>query len=431
MKSRIRWPAALLAAFLTASWSTVTAGVDEGADETRQEVVPAVPGWHAMIDDLEGLPSRLLAQLPPSMRDDPLIRQEVARLALQAFTASAITALGGYGDHPVFLPTIGELLNVGQPNADTLYRVAQVTPGGVYRLRGRPGSLTMAVIGQVGPATADPAERRQHLEIGALPVDENGYFDVLLSVDRPGDYRGEWWPLHPDTHSLMLRLVSSDWPEEQEPTVAIERLDVAAEKPRATAAELEQRWPRLTRSTATLANMFIDRVDEMRQKNGVNRLGVMDESASGGGLLNGQFYYEGVYELAEDEALILEAEHPASCAYRSILLTSELYQTIDWYNNHSSLNQAQAEPDSDGVLRVVVSARDPGVPNWLDTAGHLRGVIQGRWTGCDTQPVPSVTKVAVTEVRAHLPPDTPRVSAEERQRIVRERRAAYQQRRHW
>ena len=427
MNLRIRWRTALLAICLTGSWGAFAAE-PAGAPE---DMMPVVPGWQAVIDDLEVLPARLLAQLPAAMRDDPLIRQEVARLALQAFTASAISALGGYGDHPVFLPTIGELLNVGQPNADTLYRVAQVTPGGVYRLRGQRGSLTMSVIGQVGPAAADPLERRQHLEIGALPVDEDGRFDVLLSVERPGDYRGEWWPLHPQTHSLMLRLVSSDWGKEQEPTVAIERVDVAAEKPRPTAAELEQRWPRLTRSTATLAHMFIGRVEEMRQKDGVNRLGVMDESASSGGLLDGQFYYEGVYELAEDEALILEAVHPSTCAYRSVLLTTELYQTTDWYNNHSSLNHAQAAPDSDGVLRIVVSASDPGVPNWLDTAGHPRGVIQGRWTDCASQPVPSVTKVALDEVRAHLPPDTPSVSAEERQRIVRERRAAYQQRRHW
>jgi hypothetical protein len=80
---------------------------------------------------------------------------------------------------------------------------------------------------------------------------------------------------------------------------------------------------------------------------------------------------------------------------------------------------------------VVVSARDPGVPNWLDTAGYARGAVQGRWTHCDAQPIPSVRKLALADVRKALPDDTPVVSAEERQRLIRERRHAYQQRPLW
>ena len=84
---------------------------------------------------------------------------------------------------------------------------------------------------------------------------------------------------------------------------------------------------------------------------------------------------------------------PAKCDYRSLILTNELYETTDWVNNHSSLNGAQAAPDPDGKLRIVVSPRDPGVRNWLDTAGYPTGVIQGRWTGCDSQPIPTTKKV--------------------------------------
>ncbi len=29
--------------------------------------------------------------------------------------------------------------------------------------------------------------------------------------------------------------------------------------------------------------------------------------------------------------------------------------------------------------RIVVSERDPGVPNWIDTAGHRRGTIFWRF----------------------------------------------------
>jgi hypothetical protein len=149
-----------------------------------------------------------------------------------------------------------------------------------------------------------------------------------------------------------------------------------------------------------------------------------------GGLKN-QFYYEGVYELKDDEALIVETKPPERCTYRSLILTNEIYETTDWYNNHSSLNAAQASADKDGVLRIVVSARDPGVRNWLDTAGYPTGVIQGRWMECSSKPTPAVRKVALTDVKKSLPADTPTISAHERDQQVRDRRAPLQQRPLW
>ena len=67
----------------------------------------------------------------------------------------------------------------------------------------------------------------------------------------------------------------------------------------------------------------------------------------------------------------------------------------------------------------------------MDTAGHPRGIIQGRWTGCDSQPIPEVRKVKVAEVVQLLPKDTPRVSPEQRQSIIRERRRALLERPYW
>lgn len=182
-------------------------------------------------------------------------------------------------------------------------------------------------------------------------------------------------------------------------------------------------------ATTFIATLFVDHVAQLRVQGFINKLKVFDTSQLGG--LAGQFYYEGAYELRDDEALIVEATVPQRCVYRSMLLTNDLYETTDWYNNHSSFNDAQATPDNDGVLRIVVSAEDPGVANWLDTAGYASGVIQGRWFQCDSQPVPSIRKVALTDVRRSLPPDTKTMTPAERERVVRERRAAYQERPLW
>lgn len=397
---------------------------------------PAVVGWNELIKTLQSLPDRLLAKLPAPMRQDPLIRQEIGRIMLAALAASTLDALGSDGDYPMFVPQIGRTLNIGQPNADTVYRVARITPGGSYRLRGRRGTLRIANISQSGPLPHepcfDPAQarttRRTH-DINALQVDEEGRFDVLLSVQRPDGYEGDWWPLEPTTTRLLMRLVSADWRNEQDPTISIERVDIPMQHTRPTAAALEQRLRQIPASMTFIASLFIDHVAQLRAEGYVNKLKVFDISQAGG--LAGQFYYEGAYELRDDEALIIEATVPKKCVYRSMILTSDLYETTDWYNHHSSLNDAQARPDSDGVLRIVVSARDPGVPNWLDTAGYPSGVVQGRWFECDSQPVPSVRKVAFDQVRASLPPHTPTSTPEERERIVRERRAAYQERPLW
>ena len=154
--------------------------------------------------------------------------------------------------------------------------------------------------------------------------------------------------------------------------------------------------------TAKSALFFlVDHVERLRHDGYINRLKVFDVSQMGA--LAGQFYYEGAYELAPDEALIVEAKVPSRCDYGSILLTNEIYETTDWYNNQSSLNDSQWGVDADGVVRVVISAKDPGVPNWLDIAGYPEGSIQGRWTGCNANPVPSVRKVRFDSIRQALP----------------------------
>ena len=122
---------------------------------------------------------------------------------------------------------------------------------------------------------------------------------------------------------------------------------------------------------------------------------------------------------------------PQDVAYWSLILTNEIYETIDWYNNQSSLNDAQARLDDDGYFRAVISARDPGIHNWLDTSGNPRGAIQGRWFGTDERPTPTIRRVALARIRAELPEQTPVISKEEREAALRARRIHAQMRTIW
>tara|TARA_R110001599_G_scaffold26856_2_gene94665 strand:- start:107371 stop:108660 length:1290 start_codon:yes stop_codon:yes gene_type:complete len=391
--------------------------------------IPPVAGWNEFVDALRDLPGKMLAKLPETQRNDPQIRQEVARLALAALGSVTIDSLGGDPDFPAFLPTIGQVLGVGQPNADTIYRAARISPDGIYRLSGTRGSLNQAVIGQVVPRNAETGSGRAHLDINAMKVDDDDSFELVISAERPEGYVGEWWELRPAANRLMVRLVSYDWANEVSPKLALERIDRPMRKPRPAAQALEQNLRTMPQAIGFLGPMFVDHVEQLREEGFVHRFKEFDVSAIGG--LAGQFYYETAYELDDGEALIIETAVPKTCPYRSMILTNYIYETTDWYNNHSSLNGHQSPLDSDGKWRVVISAREPGVRNWLDTADYPVGAIQGRWTNCSDHPIPTITKVAFDDLAQHLPADVERISPEERESILRARRQAMMKRPHW
>jgi hypothetical protein len=395
----------------------------------------SVPGWTDFLDGVRDLPERVLARLPPEQRNDPQIREEVARLALSAVTAAAIDALTADPDHPVFTPQINNYITIGQPNADTNYRTAKIAQAGVYRLRGRRGTMNQALIAESGPRPKQVegsvnlgAPRPVH-DLNTLKIDANGHYDVILSPTRPQNYAGDWWQLDPTTNMLLVRMVGSNWDREIEPTLSIERVDVPAPRPRPSAQVLEQKLRSIPAAASFIAPLLVSRPQQLRAEGYLNKLKDVDFSQMGG--LAGQFYYEGAYELKDDEALLVETSVPERCSYRSLILTNDIYETTDWYNNHSSLNGAQAPLDKDGILRVVVSAHDPGIPNWLDTAGYSTGVIQGRWLECSSKPVPTVRKVALADLKKLLPAGTPTISPQERDKQIRDRRAALQQQPLW
>jgi hypothetical protein len=92
---------------------------------------------------------------------------------------------------------------------------------------------------------------------------------------------------------------------------------------------------------------------------------------------------------------------------------------MDYTHRQSSLNGHQAHIDADGRFRCVVAHRDPGVPNWLDSAGHREGVVQYRWIWSEDNPRPTAQIVPFDELRNALPGDTPVVSPEARRDAIR------------
>ncbi len=119
--------------------------------------------------------------------------------------------------------------------------------------------------------------------------------------------------------------------------------------------------------------------------------------------------------------MIFECEVPKARIWQVTLLNF-WFETLDYVDHQSCLNGHQILADSDGRFRLVISPRDPGVPNWLDTCGHLDGLVQYRWIWYETEPKPVCRVVPFEKLRDELPPDTPRVSPEQRRRSIQRRR---------
>ena len=388
--------------------------------------------WERLIDGLRPLGDAMRARVPERLRGDPQIMAEAMRLLLSGVARASSDALVGDRRHPLFVPELNLAQNIFQPNADTIYKSCLIEPGGSYVMKGDRGTTRMMILAQMGPDTLRTG--KHHLVLGqgdfdTLALDADGRFEVTLSSERPAGHTGDWWQLEPGCEKLMIRIVSCDWGFEREPRFGIARLDVDEAKGRVPAVELHRAFAEMPGIAAVCALAFPTHVEELREQGFLNALKVFDVSQMSG--LHGQSYYEGAYELADDQALITEVRIPEHFKYWSIILTNDLYETTDWYNNQSSLNDTQGVVDDDGVFRTVISARDPGVHNWLDTSGYKSGAIQGRWFGASATPNPTMRKVKLGEIFAELPAGTPRVTIAERATALRARRLAAQQRVIW
>jgi hypothetical protein len=115
--------------------------------------------------------------------------------------------------------------------------------------------------------------------------------------------------------------------------------------------------------------------------------------------------------------------------YQGIQLGSMWYISLDYINHQTSLTADQARTDPDGMLRFVISERNPGVANWLECTGHDRGYVQIRWQRLtrDLGPAdgPAVDVVRFDDLKAKLPyHDQARVTPQQYAQRIAARQAA-------
>ncbi|MDG3012817.1 hypothetical protein G4X40_22000 [Rhodococcus sp. D2-41] len=350
-----------------------------------------------------------IAEAEKLVADAPHVRSEQDLLEGYQYLAGGIVATlhaawATEKTQPMFLQGTGPYTKMGLDNPDTLYFGARINDDAEYIVTGTRGStadLSFQVLSgnytdANVPGSVTAFDDRE------LDIDPDGSFEVRFGPG-PADGRRNYFTLAPGSSQLVVREVYSDWTQRRG-TIRIEKVGAAGTPvPQLTPEETAKRYARAGRALVGRVKTWLQFPEWFYLKLPVNTM--TEPRLTPGGLAT-QFSSVGHYELGDDQAMIITV--PKSDApYQGFQLGSMWYISLDYTGHQTSLNNAQAQADPDGMIRLVVSEQNPGIANWVETVGHPRGILQFRWqrtsrefTAADG---PTVEVVGIDEVAAKLP----------------------------
>ncbi|WP_328530611.1 hypothetical protein OG984_05415 [Nocardioides sp. NBC_00368] len=346
---------------------------------------------------------RAIAEAEELIANAPFIRTEADRLEGYEYLSGRIrmamqTAFDYDLEQPLFVNPTHQFSKQGLDNPDAIYLNAYLREGVEYVVRGRRGTsadLSFQVMG--GAYTAEAAATSlMAFDDRKLQVDEDGSFEFTYTAE-------------PGAKTLIVREVFNDWDTETRGTITIERPDTLGRPRRPLTQELlRKKYEVAARSLTGSIQTWFAFPQFFQYKEPVNTLTVPARTPGG---LESQFSSIGHYELAEDEALVVEVPRCDDCSYQGFQIGSDWYASTDYETHQTSLTKAQAVTDPDGVMRFVISERPPldGEPiaNWLETTGHRTGSLMLRWQRLERDLTaadgPVVHKVSLGDVRDLLP----------------------------
>jgi hypothetical protein len=280
---------------------------------------------------------------------------------------------------------------MGLDNPDTLYFGTRVQSGNEYVVTGTRGTTTDLSFQLLGGEYTDDN----------VPDSETAFDDRQLDVAEDGEYE---WRFTPKTNAqLVIREVYNDW-SARRGKVAIARTDTAGTAPPALTKDLiEKRFAVAGKQLVQRVKTWLQFPQWFYTNIPVNTM-VAPRLTPGG--LATQYSSAGHFDLAPDQALVITL--PVTDApYLGFQLGSLWYISLDYINHQTSLNGTQAQADPDGKIRIVVTERNPGVTNWVETDGHRKGFLQFRWQRVSRQLTeadgPTVELVGADDVAARLP----------------------------
>jgi hypothetical protein len=287
---------------------------------------------------------------------------------------------------PMFVEIVGPYKRWGGDNSDAFYYYAPLDPSRTYRVRGHRGDavyLSLTIYG--GPRDGRFSDRiigtinDRDMTIGA-----DGSFEIILS---PKAHPGNWLQLEPDAVCAITRDYMTDPVNGRKATWTIEATEPAA-PPRQTDAEVARRFRAATtfiRDQLSFTPVPFPPANTIQDPFPVPQV-------TRGWAAGDASYAMGSFELDDDQALVITGRSPA-CGFWNMCLWNPFLHCYDYRYEQVTINGGQVAYEDDGSWTIVVSARDPGAPNWVSTADHRRGLIWFRWFLPAETPKPLHVKV--------------------------------------
>jgi hypothetical protein len=345
---------------------------------------------------------RMLDDLTQTIQSDAETAMELLEglrvLARTTALASEIS-LDVDPDAPWFFSMNTEVRYLGGPAPDGEYYLAMIDGRRRYRVRGNRGTsayLGFQVLAGVG---LTPRRMGAYVSDRDLELNAQDNISFVLAAAEPTveDLAGDIWvPIPDDSSAIVVREYIADRAAEVLARLAIEPLDAAPAPARPTDDSLAEQLTSMAWTIAKLVTLYKTIKPELLES--PNTL-VTAEAADLGAAdtTPDNLYMIGTFRLAEDEALVIDLEPPAT-RYWSVTLENIWHECIEPRRRHSSLTNAAAVSTDEGLVRIVVSSSDPGVENWLDTGGRRRGFVIVRWLDNPTAPPLSTKVVSLRQV---------------------------------
>lgn len=363
---------------------------------------------------------RVMGEMEGLVWNDPLVTDDLTRAEgaryLTRLIAGALpmTMELWTPDYPQFFHLLSTRIHWGLPATDCHYQWAPVHGDNVYRISGDRGTARVFDIETRKDHFANIEDWELHDRLTKFEVGANNHVEIILSRVRPEGCKN-WIQLAEGPGNIIFRQYYYDWNTEQPAQLSIVNENAIYPPPALQTTDISERLQLFCDWLRQVPARFAQVVNSYYAAP-ANSM-VFDTIDFGWKSLK---YGKGLYQCAEDEALIIEVKLPKSY-YWSIQLCSHFWEARDYHLRQTSLNGHQAEIDEDGMFRAVISHRDPGIANWLDAGGHDQGLLAIRYYEPDSTPIPSVRRVKLSELAEVLPASTPRVSAEARQDTLRNR----------
>lgn len=361
------------------------------ADEAK-EAVESGRVWEEFCDALKDA-GRIVTR---DIAGDELDRAEgyrylsrLARLALEKFLEHADPLA------PTFYRLSHETAKIGCDNPDSFYQNAAIDGSCVYRLSGKRGSIAYLGIGAYYGHYGSGARSgcSGYLEGDQLETDRDGNLEIILSA-RP--HPGNWIHLEPDSSMLIVRQNFLDRTREVAADLRLERIGDDGPPPPLSSEQLVSGLRGASSYVAGTASLFANWASGFRHR--PNELLPMDPKVTGGAHGDPNIYfYMGWWELAPDEALVIEAT-PPECVYWNFQLNNVWMESLDYRYRPVCTNKHTTKYREDGSFRIVIAGRNRGFANWMDTAGHRRGTMGLRWIKASQYPQPSARVMRVDDV---------------------------------